>query len=298
MSRDISPTRMADISQRYIFENADLRGEIVQLEKSYQDLLALHEYAPGVKALLGEFLAASVLLSTTLKFDGKLILQARSEGEIPLLMVECSSDLGIRGIARGAQSATSLGFDQLLESGHLAITIEPNNGKRYQGIVPLEGNSLSTCLDAYFEQSEQLQTRLWLSTDGNRAAGMLLQQLPSQLVMDLGQRTQQWEHCGALAQTISDEELLQLPPQEILRRLFAQEPVRLFDPLPVRFQCTCSRERTLAALKSLGAEEVESILQEQGSVTMDCEFCNARYQFQREDLSDLVGDTPLPPTLH
>ncbi len=288
---------MADISQRYLFEDADLRGEIVQLEKSYQDLLALHEYAPGVKALLGEFLTAAVLLSTTLKFDGRLILQARSEGEIPLLMVECSSDLGVRGIARGAQSATSIDFEQLLNRGHLAITIEPTDGKRYQGIVPLEGHSLATCLDAYFEQSEQLQTRLWLATDDERAAGMLLQQLPAQLVTDAGRRTQQWEHCGALAQTISNDELLHLPPQEILRRLFVEEPLRLFEPRSVRFECTCSRERTLAALISLGAEEVESILEEQGSVTMDCEFCNARYQFQREDLAELVSQETAP-TLH
>jgi molecular chaperone Hsp33 len=287
----------ADRSQRFLFEQADLRGEIVQLDRSFADILALHQYAPGVGALMGEFLAAAVLLSTTLKFEGRLILQARSNGQLPLLMAECSSDLGVRGIARGAQEATSERFDQLLEGGQLAITIDPVRGKRYQGVVPLDGDALAPCLDAYFEQSEQLRTRLWLATDGQRASGMLLQQLPPKLVSDTEQRDAHWQHVTTLAGTVAAQELLQLAPEVLLHRLFHEEPVRLFEPRPVRFQCTCSRERTLGALRSLGAEEVESILTEQGSVTMDCEFCNTRYTYIREDLEDLLGPPP-EQTLH
>lgn len=282
----------ADLSQRFLFEQADIRGEIVQLDRAFTDLIALHQYAPGVSKLLGEFLGAAVLLSTTLKFDGRLILQARSEGQLPLLMAECSSDLGVRGIARGAQQATSETFGQLLEQGHLAITIDPQAGKRYQGVVPLDQPSLAACLDNYFQQSEQLQTRLWLACDGDRAAGMLIQQLPATVVKDPAERGQQWEHACTLAHTVTTEELLQLAPGQLLQRLFHEDPLRLFEPRPVRFQCTCSHERTLGALSSLGRGEIESILAEQGAVTMDCEFCNSRYRYTREDLGELLGPGP------
>lgn len=287
----------ADRSTRFLFEQADIRGEIVQLDRAYADVLAPHQYPPGVATLLGEFLAAAVLLSTTLKFEGKLVLQARSAGQVPLLMVECSSDLGIRGIARGAQQATSEHFTELLAEGQLGITIDPQRGRRYQGVVPLEGGNLGACLDAYFEQSEQLQTRLWLASDGTRAAGMLLQQLPRQVATETDQRGRQWEHASTLAATLTGEELLQLAPAVVLHRLFSEEPLRLFEPRRVRFACTCSRERTLGTLVSLGREEVESILAEQGSVTMDCEFCSSRYIFGREDLGELLGPEP-GPTLH
>ncbi|MFV0477580.1 MAG: Hsp33 family molecular chaperone HslO [Parahaliea sp.] len=288
MNGNIPAKATSDATQRFVFENADLRGEIVQLDKAYRELLALHEYSPGVRALLGEFLAAAVLLSTTLKFDGRLVLQARSNGQIPLLMAECSSNLGIRGIARGAQNATAEQFEQLLRDGHLAITIEPDSGQRYQGVVPLDGDSLASCLDHYFEQSEQLSTRLWLGTDESRAAGMLLQQLPPNRVQNPLERTRQWEQACALGQTISTSELLELLPQDILQRLFAEETIQLFDSQPIRFECTCSRERTLAALTSIGAQEVASIIEEQGSVIMDCEFCNNRYQFQADELDHLL----------
>lgn len=290
---NVDPTRTgSDRSQRFIFEEADIRGEIVQLDRAYNDVLALHQYAPGVGRLLGEFLAAAVLLSNTLKFEGRLILQARSEGQLPLLMVECSSDLGVRGIARGAQQATSEDFGQLLRQGHLAITIDPLKGRRYQGVVPLEGPSLAACLDHYFEQSEQLRTRLWLACNGSRAAGMLLQQLPAQRVADTRERDDQWQHAATLAETVREAELQELAAAQLLKRLFHTEPLRLFEARPVRFQCTCSRERTLATLESLGPDEVTSILREQGAVTMDCEFCNSRYRYTREDLQNLLGPAP------
>lgn len=286
----MSPSDLCrDRTQRFLFEEADIRGEIVQLDQSYRDILAVHQYAPGVSRLLGEFLAASVLLATTLKFEGKLVLQARSSGQLPLLMVECDSALQVRAIARGAQEATSERFDQLLAQGQLAITIDPVKGQRYQGIVPLSEASLAACLDGYFQQSEQLGTRFWLNADGNCAAGMVLQQLPAQLVTDAGERQQQWEHATTLAQTLQGEELRDLAAPQIVHRLYHEEPLRLFEPLPVAFHCNCSRERTLGALGSLPAAELEELLEEMGSITMDCEFCNQQYRFLREDLADKLG---------
>ncbi len=296
-SQDNSEQATGDQARRFLFEEADIRGEIVLLDTAFQDMLAIHQYAPGVSRLLGELLAAAVLLRSTLKFEGKLVLQARSEGQIPLLMAECSSAGNIRGIARGADLATANHFDQLLGQGSLAITIDPEDGQRYQGIVPLAGDSLAHSLDAYFAQSEQLGTRFWLAADDRRAAGMLLQQLPAQLTRDATERDQQWQHACALAATIQPQELLELSTRSLLFRLYHEDSLRLFAPSEIGFHCSCSRERTLRALSAIATTELEDLLEEMGCITMDCEFCNQQYRYQREDLQDLLGDSP-PQILH
>ena len=276
--------------RRFLFEGADLRGEIVRVDGALGEVLANHQYAPGVRELLGEFLAAAVLLTTTLKFDGRLTLQARSSGQVPLIMAECTSTLSVRAIARGAQEATASRFAELLGDGQLAITVEPERGRRYQGIVPLAGDSLAASLDAYFEQSEQLHTRVWLASDGGRAAGLLLQQLPVQLVPDPLERQGQWEHACALAATVEQRELLTLDAAELLYRLYHEDRLRLYDPQPVRFLCSCSRERSRQALRTLGEAEIRDILREQGAVTMDCEFCNQQYVFEASELLSGASD--------
>lgn len=295
MTDNNGPSR--DRTQRFLFEEADIRGEIVQLDDSYRDIIAIHQYAPGVSRLMGEFMAAAVLLATTLKFEGKLVLQARSEGQIPLLMVECDSELRLRAITRGAQEATSDRFDQLLTGGQLAITIDPTNGKRYQGIALLTQSSLAHSLDAYFKQSEQLKTQFWLASNGESAAGMLLQQLPAQLVQDGAERSAQWQHVSTLAGTLKDAELLTVSAPELAHRLYHEDPMRLFETKDVRFQCSCSRERTFNALNSLPKEEVRELLEELGSITMDCEFCNEQYRYVEHDLTDILQSDE-PDTLH
>jgi molecular chaperone Hsp33 len=287
-----------DQARRFLFEQADIRGESVQLDTAFSEILDIHQYAPGVSRLLGELLAAAVLLRSTLKFEGKLVLQARSQGQIPLLMAECTSTGELRGIARGADQATANHFDRLLGDGSLTITVDPAQGQRYQGIVPLAGDSLAHSLDAYFQQSEQLGTRLWLAADGQRARGLLLQQLPAQLTTDTLQRAQQWEHVCALAATIQSQELLELGTEQLLYRLYHEESLRLFAPTALAFHCSCSRERTLRALSAIEPAELENILDEQGSITMDCEFCNQQYHHHREDLKDLLGSGGAHPVLH
>lgn len=278
-----------DLALRFLFEQADLRGEIVQIHHSLGDIVAIHDYPSGVRRLLGEFLAAATLLSTNLKFQGKLILQARSEGQVALLMAECDSDLNIRAIARGANQAHTRDFAELLgRGGQLAITVDPYRGQRYQGIVPLDGDSLAHSLDGYFEQSEQLRTRFWLACDGERAAGMLLQQLPAQETRSAEQREIQWEHACTLADTLRDQELLELAPADLLYRLYHQDPVRLFPGRPVRFNCSCSQERSRNALSALDPAELLDILRERGEISVDCEFCNRQYRFLREDLAELL----------
>ncbi len=277
-----------DSSRRFLFEHADIRGERAQLDAAYREILAIHQYADGVARLLGEFLAAAVLLSSNLKFEGKLVLQARSEGQIPLLMAECDDTLQVRGIARGAEQATSDNFDLLLRNGQLAITIDPTGGQRYQGIVPLQEGSLALSLDSYFQRSEQLNTRIWLAADGQRASGLLLQQLPSQVKPANEQRQQHWDHVCALAATAKDSEMLALTDETFLYRLYHEDPLRLFAPRAVKFRCSCSRERTRNALSALDPAEILDLLEEQGSISMECEFCNQAYHFERNDLADLL----------
>jgi molecular chaperone Hsp33 len=279
-----------NLTRKFIFEDADIRGEIVHLDSAYREIIAIHHYPPGVARLLGEFLTASVLLSTTIKFEGRLILQAQGDGEVALLMAECTNELNIRAIARGADGATAGDFNALLGSGHLAITIDPDEGQRYQGIVSLDGGSLASCIENYFENSEQLSTRLWLASDGKVAAGLLLQQLPEQVSRDQTLRAGQWEHACTLAETVQSAEVIELDQETLLYRLFHEDKVRLFMGEPVRFACSCSRERCHNALMSIGPTELVKLLEEEKEIAMDCEFCNQQYRFDRSDFTAQLGD--------
>lgn len=284
---------MSDFSQRFLFDDSDIRGELVGLTDSYSHVLAKHAYPQPVAQLLGELLAAASLLIGTLKFEGLLILQARSSGAVPLLMVECSSEGELRGIAR--YNAEQIGADaslrELMPDGVLAITVDPKSGQRYQGIVDLEGDTLADCLTNYFNTSEQLSTRFWLSADGQRARGLLLQQLPADRLKDDDEREASWQHALALADTVKTEELLGLDNETLLHRLYHQEALRLFDPRALQFRCSCSRERSSRALVSLGQEDAEALVQEHGgSVEIDCQFCNERYLFDAADVLQLFLD--------
>lgn len=281
-----------DHTQRFLFDDTDVRGELVALEESYGHVLAKHAYPEPVAQLLGEMLAAAALLVGTLKFDGLLVLQARSEGAVPLLMVECSSDGDLRGIARYDAEAisASAGLRDLMPEGMLTLTVDPRAGQRYQGIVALQGDTLADCLSGYFAQSEQLPSRFWLSADGRRARGLLLQALPPERVRDPEARAAGWQHLTTLADTLTAEEMLGLDNLTLLHRLYHEEAVRLFDPRPLRFHCSCSRERSAAALVSLGRADAEQLLREQGGeVVIDCQFCNQRYPFDAADVAQLFA---------
>lgn len=294
---------MSDSTQRFLFDNSDVRGEMVELDQSYREVLARHQYPAPVAALLGELLAAAALLCGTLKFDGILTLQARSSGALPLLMVECTSERQVRGIARYEDipaAATSL--RELMPEGVLAITVDPTNGQRYQGVVSLDGDNLAGCLSVYFEQSQQLPSHFWLAADGERARGLLLQQLPVDRLPDPDERAAAWEHVVTLADTLSVAEMLQTSNEVLLHRLYHQEDVRLFDAQPLQFHCNCSRERSAGALVSLGEQDALQLLAERGgSVEIDCQFCNERYLFDAADVSQLFaggGSQQPSPTRH
>lgn len=300
MSDDQTPAT-ADIIQRFLFDGSDIRGEQVTLADSYREVLANNPAPAPVQQLLGEMLAAVALLSSTLKFDGVITLQAQGDGPVPLMMAECTRHKGLRGIARTPESGVfELGNDTslagLLGQGVLAITIDPDQGERYQGIVPLDQASLAECLEAYFSQSEQLATRLWLAADGKRAGGLLVQALPKQLVADEQVNAEQWDTVVALARTVKSDELLYLDHSQNLYRLFNEMAVRLFDPQPLAFSCTCSESRSLNALAQIKREELYEILTEQQHITIDCQFCNQQYRFEEPQIRALFDNEP--PTVH
>lgn len=282
-----------DFTQRFIFDDTDVRGEMASLEESYAHVLAKHAYPEPVAALLGELMAVAALLVNTLKFDGLLVLQARSSGAVPLLMVECSSDRELRAIARYEDDQIKSGatFQELMPEGVLALTVDPKEGQRYQGLVALDGENLAECFTNYFVNSAQLPTRFWLYADGQRARGMLLQQLPADRVLDADEREESWQHVVALASTLSAEELLGLDNETILHRLYHEEQVRLFASTDVKFQCSCTRERSAQALVSLGLADLQLLLAEKaGAIEIDCQFCNERYLFNEHDVVQMFAE--------
>ncbi len=282
-----------DFTQRFIFDDTDVRGEMASLEESYAHVLAKHTYPEPVAALLGELMAAAALLVNTLKFDGLLVLQARSSGAVPMLMVECSSDRELRALARyeADQIHSGATLQELMPEGVLALTVDPREGQRYQGLVALDGDNLAECFTNYFVNSAQLPTRFWLYADGQRARGMLLQQLPANRLLDSDEREESWQHIVALASTLNAEELLGLDNETILHRLYHEEQVRLFPSTDLKFQCSCTRERSVQALISLGLADLQLLLAEKaGTIEIDCQFCNERYLFNEQDVVQMFAE--------
>lgn len=299
------PSLHNDYINRFLFDNTDIRGEVVALEHTFQQAIA-HQHLPKkLIPLFGEFLAAASLLAEVLKFEGILTLQARGNGKIGLIMAETTHKGELRGVVRLNPNHTEevdwdgdldLSLPALLGEATLAITVEPNIGARYQGIVPLEEATLAACLQHYFEQSEQLPTHVKLFADQHYAGGIFLQCLPAQLITDLQKRRDTWETCCHLAETITREELFSLANEEILLRLFHEMTCRVFEAKNLHFKCSCDRERGANALKSIGQDEAMELLSKHNPIKIDCQFCGQVYQFGQRDLEELfLGE---PPVLH
>ena len=285
-----------DTLQRFIFESTDIRGEITTLSASYLDLLALQKYPPQVALLFGEFLAAASLLSSSLKHSGMITVQANGSGPITTIMAECSQDNKLRGIVRG--NFDDLGklstLQELLGKATLAITLEPEGRERYQGVVPLDEDNLSKCLEFYFYQSEQLPTKIRLASNSEIATGLFIQQLPS--TGDREESLEDWQRVSTLFETLSSDEQLQLSHNDQLYRLFHEQELRLFDAKLMAFSCSCSRQRTENALLSLGRTEVMELSEEQGLIMIHCQFCAQEYRFTATDVTQLFD--PPQPLLH
>jgi molecular chaperone Hsp33 len=289
-----------DCLHRFLFEHYPIRGHIVHLDAAWRALLEHREYPEVIRDTLGEAVAASVLLSATLKFEGTLSLQLQGQGPMHLMLAQCSDALGVRAVARYREAEYQRDLSVLSGEGKLTVTLENEDlSQRYQGIVPLTGERMADCLRSYFESSEQLPTRLWLHADEKGASGLLLQRLSNDSVknrtvgspheIDPAEIEDAWQRVQLLGDTLKPEELQTLSDRSILRRLFAEDDVRMFESAPVFFRCRCSRERVTGMLRSLGAEEVRSVLAEQGHVEVRCDFCNRAYRFDAVDVEQLFS---------
>ena len=296
---------MSDRLLKFLFKAAPVRGGLVRIDDAWRQMVTLHDYPPVVTRVLGEMVAAGALLATSIKFNGALVMQVHGDGPVKLLVVECLPDLAIRATAKlgAGEIADGATLRELVNRngrGRFAITLDPRDpmpGQQpYQGIVPLEGDSMADALQTYLRQSEQLDSRLWLAADEHVSAGLLLQSLPGEGGKAATVDADAWSRAVTLAQTITSDELLRLAPEDVLRRLFWQESLEHYPPLGPHFACTCSRERIGRMLVSLGRAEVDSIIAELGTVTVTCDFCSREYTFDAVDTAQLfAGGEASPP---
>lgn len=276
-----------DSVTRFVFEHAPVRGAIVHLRQTWSEVLTRHDYPAPLRRVLGELMAAGALLASGIKFDGKLILQMHGNGALKLVVVEVTSRHTLRATARWEGDLPHGALSALLGEGRFVMTLEQSGAgqQNYQGVVPLEGETVARVLEQYLAQSEQLDTCLMLAVDAGAAAGMLLQKLPE----GAGQDADAWRHARFLAGTLTPGELLKLPARDLLLRLFHEETLRRFQQQPLAFHCGCSRARTDAMLRALGRDEVEATLAQQGQVEVVCEFCKARYVYDAVDAALLFS---------
>jgi len=270
--------------QRFLFEETDIRGAHVRLSSAWQNMQKQQHYPAVIKTQLGQVIAASTLLASSIKFDGSLTLQIRGQGTITMLIAECTTQGNFRGLATWNNANTSAIPESVFsDQDQLAITLNPGQDKkRYQSIVTLQNQRIDNTIEHYLNHSEQIESRLWLGADQNSCSGLLLQRMPQQ---HHNHDPENWHRICHLASTIKQQELLQLDGSSLLNRLFTAETLRVFKPQPWQFHCHCSVERVKTMLISLGKSELESMLAEQGNVTIDCEYCNQHYAFDAIDIT-------------
>lgn len=293
---------MSDKLYRFLLENLHVRGEWVSLKHAWKEIQKTANYPKPVRYVLGEALAAVSLLAESLKFDGSLVLQIQGTQPVTMLVVQANSDGGIRGIAKWqGDIPEGASFNELFGSGTMVISVEnkpkpgANQGERYQSLVSLEGESLAACLKEYFAQSEQLETQLWLAVDETSASGLMLQCVPSEEFSEVDQGDN-WNHASILADTVSQDELLTLGVEELLHRLYHEENLHLFDGKLMHFECSCSQEKIENAIYALGEADANALIVEQGSISVDCEFCDKHYALDKVDVARIFSDATIVDT--
>ena len=278
----------ADCRTRFIFDDMPVRGLHVRLENVWQHIVGRKHYPAAIRKALGELLAAGSLLSSNLKIDGTLIVQVQGQGRLKMLVVEATSEHTCRATARWDEQA-EIGDNESLrellgDNGVFVLTLQPQDGEPWQGVVPLEGGSIAELLMNYMKRSEQLDTHITLAASDEAVGGLLVQRLP-EAEIDAEARS----HVSTLAQTVTAEELTALDAQHVLYRLFHETPPRVFEPENIEFACTCSRGKVSDMLLMLGGQEIGEVVAEQGSVEIDCDFCNEKYVFDETDVNALFG---------
>lgn len=273
-----------DTLQRFIFEHASIRGEIIHMSDAYQTIMQQRPYPPAVRKLLGEALISCVLLAGSIKFEGDINLQFQGNERLPFIVVQCDNQLNIRACAN-YKNATDSEYEQAFIQGQMSLTIQQyQQTNSYQSIVPIHGISMADNLMHYFAQSEQVPSKVWLAMNEESAAGMILQLMPDQ---NTEQREQFWEYAVQIGQTITEVELLTLDNETILNRLYHETELRLYEARPIRFKCRCNQAKMKQVLTILGEKEVQQLLDETGHVEVTCEFCNQHYMFDPIDITML-----------
>jgi molecular chaperone Hsp33 len=276
--------------QGFVLENAGIRGALVRLEETWRQVVAAHDYARDVRVLLGEGVAAAVLLASGLKVVPSVSLQLQGEGPLKLLLIQCADGLRVRGMASVRPAAD---LAPLLGTGRLVVNLDTGKPNGFfQGIVPLTSTTLDGCLESYFRQSEQLATRLILKTSDTRVGGLLLQVLPGH---GEERADEAFEALAAGADHVSTAELTSLAADELLPKLFAGHAIRLFRPRPVAHDCRCTPERLAGVVRMLGVTELENLLAEQGRVELTCEFCNRAFRYGDAEVQAILNGTPQKP---
>ena len=290
-----------DFVQRFVVEGQAVRGQFVRLDASWGALREHAEYPDPVRELLGEAMAAAVLLASTLKFEGGLTLELKSAAAVRLLVAQCTHDFQIRGVARFDATKVAPDFAALAGGGYMTVTIDTDEaggrqtGGRYQGIVALEGGSMSASLEHYFANSEQLPTSLRLVSDARGASGLLIQRLPGEGGVAAPAAAQQtWEDAHTALLALEPAVLLRAAAEQLLRECFTGQDLRVFPGHPVEFRCRCDLRRVQGILRSLGEAEVRDVLAEQGAVTVTCEFCGKPYRFDAIDVEQLFAAGAMP----
>jgi len=295
-----------DTLQKFIFDNAAVRGELVEISDTWREIQNRHDYPPAVRTVLGEMVAAAALLSANLKFNGAIIMQIHGDGPVRLMVVECDANLKMRATAKLAEDVVVAENATLIEllnqngKGRFVITLDPHDkmpGQQpYQGIVPLDGENMATVIENYMLRSEQMDTRLWLGANDGIARGLLLQKLPRHSGKDdqVEQSSEEddletWNRAVTLASTLKQEELLSTDIHTLMQRLFWEETIRVFDPAHPAFHCSCTREKVGNMLKMLGEAEVEDALADLGHLGINCDFCGKHYDFDKVDCAQLFA---------
>ena len=284
----------SDRVRRFILERHPIRGHDVRLSRAWFELREHLDYPPAVQQLLGEAVAAVVLLAATLKFDGTLTLQLQGKGLVNLLVAQCSHDFKVRAMARHSPIGDGAAFRSLAGDGQIIVTVEATDrASSYQGVVPITGSSLAESLEAYFVQSEQLPTRVLLAATAGVIGGMLVQRLPGEggkQPVDPADLESAWMKGDLAMAALSGKVLRETGVEARLVKMFGDDEVRVFGAQGVQFQCRCSRDRVANVLRSRGADEGRSVIAEQGACTVTCEFCQRPYRFDAIDVEQLFSE--------
>lgn len=286
----------SDFVVRFLFEELDIRGAFVRLGEAWRNLQAKRGYAATVRDLLGEMTATAVLIADNLKQPGRLTFQLQGHGPIRMLVIDCTADLRLRGMAKAEAEVAPAPVSQLFGDGRLALILQCESARDpWQSLVPVAGDSIAAVFEHYLAQSEQQPARLWLAADEQSACGLFLQKLPGADARD----ADGWSRLEQLAATVTLQEMQALPAETLLGRLFPEETLRLFQPKPVAYHCPEDRIKVGEMLRSLGRAEVESILAEQGEIVVHDDICNREYRFDAGDLDELFpAESPEKRTLH